>query len=204
MAVLTRHPCVVVAVVLLACTGLGQTSPNKSKKLFQNAPIAENTAVRFFYDPPDGGYFHVPLVFRAVKDGDARLNSAPILEEGRTAFIPITEIGELLKGLANTELQWQESEAVQALGPYKRIGLLHEGNKMVFRGEDGYSVMAITIAHSKGTAKAILKPKRICETLKPLDSALKTPRALWEFQGFRINYGCKVPGFKPEDYPDHY
>jgi hypothetical protein len=194
-----------VVIALLSCTSLGQTPPNRSKKLFQNTPPDENTAIRFFYNPSDSDYFHVPLVFRAVKHDDSRLNSAPILEEGRTAFISFTEMSDLLKGLANSDLHWQESETVQALGPYKKIGYLgRKGNTMVFRAEDGYSVMAIWVVHSKGTAKAILAPKGICVTLKPLDSALKTPRTLWEFQIFRMNYSCKVQGFRPEEYPDHF
>lgn len=103
-----------------------------------------------------------------MKDGDSRLNSAPILEEGRTAFISFTEMTELLKGLGNPDLQWQESETVQALGPYKRIPF----------SDAGYGTMVISIARSNGTARAILTPKKICQTFKPLDSALKTPRAL--------------------------
>lgn len=101
---------------------------------------------------------------------------------------------EVLKGLANVNLQWQESDTVQPLGPYKKVPT----------SEAGFSRMVISIVDSKGTARAILAPNRICQTFKPLDSALRTPRALWEFQGFRVNYGCKVPGFKYGEYEDHY
>jgi hypothetical protein len=90
----------------------------------------------------------------------------------------------------HTDLAWQESEAVEALGSYKKLPVSDD--------------MEILVAFANGTAKAQITPKTICRTLKPLDAALKTPRALWEFQGFRLNYGCKVPGFKPDAYPDHY
>lgn len=74
------------ALVFLACAGRGQSQTSGNKKLVERIVADENTAIRFFYDPPGGDYFHVPLVFRPVKNGDSRLNTAPILEEGRTAF----------------------------------------------------------------------------------------------------------------------
>ena len=46
-------------------------------------------------------------------------------------------------------------------------------------------------------------PKQICERLAPLDAALKQPRALWEFQLFRVDYGCHVPGFNRNAFPEH-
>lgn len=64
----------------LACEGNGQSQARGSKRLVERILVDENTAIRFFYDPPGGDYFHAPLVFRPVKDGDSRLNTAPVLE----------------------------------------------------------------------------------------------------------------------------
>jgi hypothetical protein len=66
----------------------------------------------------------------------------------------------------------------------------------------GLQTMDVRVVITSGTAKAQVSPKDICTILKPLDAALKGPRILWEFQGFRISYGCKVPGFKYGAYAD--
>jgi hypothetical protein len=55
---------------------------------------------------------------------------------------------------------------------------------------------------TKGTAKATIAPDKICETLAPLDSALLTPRALWEFQRFRLQYRCPFLGKRPDAYSE--
>jgi hypothetical protein len=147
-----------------------------------------NTAVRFFYQP-SGNYFHFPLVFRAVEQQDSRRNTAPMAAEGRTAYVSLSEMQQLMQDFATSDLSWQESEKVEALGSFRELEISDS--------------LVITVTSSKGTAEASLNPKEICKTLKPLDSALKTPRALWEFQGFRLNYGCKVPGFVFDAYQDH-
>jgi hypothetical protein len=53
--------------------------------------------------------------------------------------------------------------------------------------------MGIKVSVANGTAKSLIAPDNICETLAPFDGALLTPRALWEFQGFRLQYHCRVP-----------
>lgn len=54
---------------------------------------------------------------------------------------------------------------------------------------------------ANGTAKALIASDKICETLASLDGALLTPRALGEFQGFRLQYHCRVPNFNLDAYP---
>ncbi len=152
-------------------------------------PSNEQTMFRIFYDPSAGDYFHVPLVFRVVKAGDPRLKTAPLLLEGQTVYITGDEIQNLLQGLDRAGLSWKISEKVEALGSYH--GLLIGG--VEFR-----------VVSTKGTAVARLDPKKLCTTLQPLDHALRTPRALWEFQLFRVQDGCKVPGFNYQEYPDHW
>jgi hypothetical protein len=158
-----------------------------------NSPVGEHTVVRFFYQPAGGDYFHFPLVFRAVKEGDPQLNTAPMQEEGRTAYISLLEMRELVQTLAKMDLAWKESDAVEPLGPFKKL----------MRAGIGLNAMEVFVGCSKATARAPIAPKRICETVAPLDSAFRSPRAVWELQLFRLGYDCKVPGFKEDAYPDH-
>lgn len=187
MISMNRTPYVFWLVLLLltsaASPGCRQTV---DKDRVFNCPVDENTAVRFFYDIGTD-YFHFPLIFRPVAQGDPRLNTAPMGEEGRTAYVSGKEMRDLIRGLANSGLSWQESEKVEPLGSFKHVLITNE----------------IRVVCSKGTAIAHFDPKRICQTLELLDSELKTPRALWEFQLFRQGYGCKVTGFNWDAYPDH-
>lgn len=169
------------ATSLSSCRGV-------DRKPVLNSPVDEKTAIRFFYHDEEE-YYHFPLIFRAVKQLDPRINTAPMTVEGRTAYVPLVEMQRLIQALSHSDLSWQESQKTEALGGFRQL-----------RWSDS---MEILIVCSKGTARANLDPKKICETLKPLDSALKTPRALWEFQLFRQGYDCKVPGFNFEAYPDH-
>jgi hypothetical protein len=154
-----------------------------------NSPADESVAIRFFFQPP-GDSFHAPLIFRVVDEKDPRLNTAPILDSGRTAYISLSDMQRLLPAVTHLPLLWRHAETVEVFGSSRVLQLV--------------DTMDITVVSSHGTARAALDPKKICETLKPMDSAIKTPRALWEFQLFRIGYGCKVPGFNYDAYPDHW
>lgn len=185
--------CVLALALLVAAYGEKvQSNQNHERLSVLNSPVDEKTVVRFFYQP-SGDYFHFPLVFRVVEENDPLLNTAPMREEGRTAYISLSEMQDLAHLLAHSGLGWQESETVEVLGSCKKLGL----------NGIGLDTMDVRFVSSRGTATAEFSPKVICMILKPLDSALKTPRALWEFQRFRLNYNCKVPGFKPDAYPDH-
>jgi hypothetical protein len=177
-----------VAMPMCAVIGWTQVHQNRASEFVLVSPVNETTAVRFFYQP-SGNYFHFPLVFRAIDQKDARLNTAPMAAEGRTAYISLSDMQRLMQDLADSELMWQESDKVEALESFRKLEISDN--------------MVITVASSKGTAAASLSPTKICKTLKPLDSAIKSPRALWEFQGFRLNYGCKVPEFVSDAYQDH-
>ena len=186
-----RLICWGLTLVGLLAAGSGGLRPcdQQRRTVVLNSPVNENTAVRFFYQPVPSDVFHFPLVFRPVGEADPRLNTAPMREEGRTAYISFAEMRALLDKLAQADLTWQESEKVEALGSYKTI--------------EDRNDMEVFVTCSKGTARALIAPKAICKSLTPLDDALKTPRALWELQIFRLNYNCKVPGFPYDAYPDH-
>lgn len=174
---------------LTSSAGERQAAP----KLFDQSELHleadQKTVVRFFYDPP-GEYFHVPLVLRVVDDQDPLLNTAPVKDAGRTAYMSLPEMRELLRRMKRANLVWEESADIVTLGSYKKLPLFGD--------------MRVLVANSMGTARTRIVAKTICRTLQPLDTALKTPRALWEFQIFRIQYGCKVPGFKAGAHPDHF
>jgi hypothetical protein len=185
---------VLMLVVLLVAAGeLAQSNQKHDQVSVLNSAADEKTVVRFFYYPA-GDYIRIPLLFRVVEEGNPLLNTAPMREEGRTAYISLSDMHELVHGLIQSGLGWQESKTVEVLGSYKDLTLVGIG----------LDTMDVRIVSSHGTARAEISPKAICMILKPLDGALKTPRAIWELQIFRLDYGCKVPGFKPDAYPDHY
>jgi hypothetical protein len=180
-------PNVLGLVLILAGSAIAiQPRLNQESKSLVHCPANKDTAIRFFYNPP-GDYFHFPLIFRPVDETDPRRNTAPMTTEGQTAYISFAEMHRLMEGLARSGLSWKNSERVEVLGSYKHLLPLDN--------------MEVLIICPKRTASAKLAAKEICETLALLDSTLKTPRALWEFQAFRIGYGCKVPaGFETGKY----
>lgn len=150
-------------------------------------PAAKDTVVRFFYQPPDGEYLHHPLLFRVVKKSDPRWNTIAYLDVGRTLYISLSDMQQLMTNIAHLSLQWDESAEIEPLETVDDIKLDALG-------------MDITVLSAKGTAKARIERDQICETLAKLDGALLTPRALWEFQRFRLQYYCRVPGYNPGEY----
>jgi len=153
------------------------------------SPADKSVAIRFFLQPP-GDYLHVALVFRVVDEKDPRLDTAPILDSGRTAYITLPEMQQLLPAVTQLPLLWRQAGTIEVFGSSRVLPLIDD--------------MDITIVSSHGTARALLDHMKICDRLNPLDSAFKTPRARWEFGLFRIAYGCKVPRFNSDAYPDHW
>jgi hypothetical protein len=107
---------------------------------------------------------------------------------GRTAYISQSEMKQLLARLAQPPLQWDESTKIESFESYKTIELDRR--------------MHVKILSINGTAKSSISPNDICATLSRLESALQTPRALWEFQLFQMGYQCHVATFNPDAYPD--
>ena len=148
----------------------------------------KDSLVRFFFFPAYNNYFHVALLFRVVEENDPRWNTAPLFDEGRTAYISFSEMRGLFAALSAEPLSWEESAKIEELETYKTIR------------SDGR--MDVKILSSGGTAKSGIRPKQMCETLARLDPVLRTPRALWEFQFFRQQFECRVPNFDPRAYHD--
>jgi len=172
---------------LFPCLGASLPSPRSGVSIVEPS-VDETTVVRFFYQP-SGDYFHFPLVFRVAAPGSPDLNSAPMRQEGRTPFISLDEMSALIQKLERARLVQQQSESAATIESFRNIP-----------ASDDMRILVVSPAHS---ARGAISPKKICKTLAPLDSAFRTPRALWEFRGFRLNYGCAVSGFNPDAYPDH-
>lgn len=153
-----------------------------------NVSVNKNTIVRFFYLPPES-YLHPPLIFRVAGENDPRLGTAPINVLGRTPYISLSEMQNLVTALADWNLSWQKSKKLETP---KKIETREMTDKM-----------EVKVFSSSGTDRVLVDPKQLCERLAPLDAALKQPRALWEFQLFRVNYGCHVPGFDRNAFPEH-
>ena len=150
--------------------------------------VDKDSVVRFFFIPAYIAYFPGPLLFRVVEENDPRWNTAPPSEVGRSAYISLSEMRGLFAALSAESLSWEELPKIEELETYKTIR------------NDGR--MDIKILSSGGTAKSGIPPKQMCETLARFDPALRTPRALWEFQFFRQQFDCRVPNFDPKAYHD--
>ncbi|MFZ0747374.1 MAG: hypothetical protein WAM85_23420 [Terracidiphilus sp.] len=175
--------------ILLACMAVSLTFSQATGKKSLNVPVNGNTIVRFFYLPPYS-YFHVPLAFRVVGKDDPRLGTAPLANpEDRTPYISLPKMQNLIAALAHADLSWQESKKLETPTKIQPSAMTDK--------------MEITVFSSGGTYRAFVAPNRLCETLAPLDAALEQPRARWEFQLFRVNYHCTVPGFNRNAFPEH-
>ena len=150
--------------------------------------VDKDSVVRFFFVPANNTYYHGPLLFRVVEENDPRWNTAPPSDVGRTAYISFSEMRGLFAALSAEPLSWEESAKIEVLETYKTIR------------NDGR--VDIKVLSSSGTAKSGIPPKQMCETLAKFDAALRTPRALWEFQFFRRQFDCRVPNFDPKAYHD--
>jgi hypothetical protein len=155
-----------------------------------DARVDENTAVRIFYQPAAGDYFHEPLVFRVVRADDPKMGKSEVAEEGRLVFVHLSEMQSLLRALARSEASWRQSSKAEAFGSSHRLRAA------------GY--LEITVVSQGGTATGTAESKGICGFLAKLDGAFTSPRALWEFQKFRWDDNCEVPGFNNDRFPDHY
>jgi hypothetical protein len=75
-----------------------------------SAVADENTGVRFFYQHDIKDYFYPPLIVRVAGPGDPKMNTAPWGPEGRSVFVTLSEMQQLLGRLARSEASWRESD----------------------------------------------------------------------------------------------
>jgi len=155
-----------------------------------NLTIDGGIAIRFFFQPPNADFSRPALIFRVASEGDPNWNSAPIDRQGRSAYISIVEMKELIKLLQATDIKWHGSSQHEQIVPFMTLPEARD--------------MTVTAFAPNGTASATIPPKRICEVLAKLSQGITTARAHWEFGFFRRMYHCKVPDFNPYAYVDHY
>jgi hypothetical protein len=62
--------------------------------------------------------------------------------------------------------------------------------------------MEIDINTRSSAFVADLPSKDVCSAMQSLNSAFRIPIALYNFQGTRVEWGCKVPDYNPAKRPD--
>lgn len=178
--------CVRCMTFFLLVLAVGAKNPNavKGYKLAMTKADSE-TAVRFFYFP---GKFIDPLIFRSVGSDDPRMNTVALGGPGRQVYVSVSEMDRLINALSSSPLDWQNSRQKK---PFI------EATEIIPQTLN----LSVDVLFSKGSAASGIDPKNICDVLPPMDSAFTSDHARWEFQMFRINYGCPVPkGLNPKAY----
>ncbi|MGB8028101.1 MAG: hypothetical protein WCF30_00415 [Terracidiphilus sp.] len=90
--------------------------------------------------------------------------------------------------LVQSDIEWfNDSKKVEPFLPF---------NKRPFR-----NYFEITVVSSSGTASLRIRLTRMCGELGKLDSAMPTPRILWQFQTLRWDHGCVIAGYSNEEMP---
>lgn len=172
--------------VLVCVASVVHSRPKRHADFVLSAPVGNNTGMRFFYysggDVVDG-----PLIVRPVEQGNPQLNTATPAKDELITYVLLDEMAQLMERLAQLDLPWKESKKVEAFRPFS---IMDEPSVKV----------DIEVVSSAGTAKVKVDNPLACEKLAILDSAFQTRRALLEFQEFRNQVGCKVPGFNHLEY----
>jgi hypothetical protein len=151
------------------------------KGFILNSPVGDDTAIRLSYYG-GGDVIQAPLIFRPAQPGNTRLNTALATMEGWNTYVSFDEMAQLMQALARSNLAWKESKKVKSLEHFKEPDEISDN-------------VRIEVVSPMGTARAKISSTKICEDLKPLNSALTTERGLWEFQSFLVFLNCKIPGF---------
>ena len=171
--------------------GISYGAQAQDESSLSGLTIDGSIAVRFFFQPANADSSRPALIFRVARKNDSNSNSAPIDRQGRSAFVSLDEMKELLGLLQGTSIHWRVSREREEMLPFMK--LLQPTKDMI-----------VTVFATNGTASASIPSKSLCAILTKLDPAIKTPRASWEFALFRRMYHCKVPEFDVSAYPDHY
>jgi hypothetical protein len=117
------------------------------------------------------------------------MKTAPLLTEGRTAYISSAEMKDLVAAITRSITMGQQTNNVEVLGSWEMIPVTDS--------------MDVVVIFSKGAARGEIPRKDICKTLSSLATSVNIPRARWEFDRFRMYNACRVPGFDDTKYSDH-
>ncbi len=140
----------------------------------------EDLGIRIYYAPP-GLAWHPPIIFLPISPLDQRLGD---LDREVISVTP-TEMRALAAKLAVVSLEWKADDTTESLFP----GFWHLATELDPRR------LQFMVSCGKGSCEAYLDPARLCEVLSTFDSSITTVKALWHFQAYRANLGCKVDGY---------
>jgi hypothetical protein len=146
-------------------------------------PISDETALSFYWFGDMESHFRDPVNLFVVPDGDSRLHKVEMPDNNRqvNAFVSAGEMKRILGGLKALGLSW-----------------VNFSGREVFKDKfnrKGTDMLDITLVSSGATAKTQIRIARMCDLLDRLDSAMPSPRILWQFQTFRWDNGCYVRGY---------
>lgn len=165
----------------------------------------KNYAVRFVYNPPVfRPHVVTPATLRQVERNDPRYGTwsqGPPFQ-GVTMWISPGEMRELVEGLLHLNLAWDLSSkpmtfARERIEPPPPPPLLPWKVPAARKRE----TMEIDVTSDAGSAVADLPAERVCSSMAGLDGSLRAPDAVYLFRMERLDWGCKIPGFRPGDQP---
>lgn len=148
-----------------------------------DSPVNEKCAVSFYWFGDMESHFRDPINFFTVPDADGRLHKVELPDSDRqvNVFVSSTEMKRILEGLKALDLSWVDLRGRETFK-----------DKFHRRGSD---MLDITLVNTEATAKTSIRIARMCDELDRLDSAMPTPRILWQFRTFRWDNGCYVHGY---------
>lgn len=150
--------------------------------------VSDETVVRFLFRRLNANYVLPPVIFRVADARSPNWNTAPVDKCGRAPYISPSEMKSLVRKLEDSNLRWQVSSPASPIEPFETI----YPNKNLF----------ITIYASNEMATTSISPSKFCKILSRVNETIELKRAHWEFEYFRRGCGCKVPGYRADEYPN--
>jgi hypothetical protein len=136
--------------------------------------------VQFFFQPPDGEYFHVALLLRVAKKDDPRWKATEYSDVGRTAYVSLGDMKRFMTLLTRLSLQWDESPMVDSLETYKTIHSY------------GYG-MGIKVLSTNGTAKGLIAQTKFARLLHHWTVHYPPHEHCGSFKAFGCNITAEFP-----------
>lgn len=167
--------------------------PEKRELLVERCLGREEFAIRLYYDPLDSSLFVPPVVIKAVGEEDQRLGTMSMTSEYNTnlLYISKSEMESFVGVLVKRKLKWEE--------PYASFSLKYDRKNP--QSWPPPNLLEVAANCESGTSRTEVQRESICETLRELNAVIRTDRASWYLQGYRLNWGCSVPQFEPGKYP---
>lgn len=179
----------VLSVAFLSSMGVAQQVMNPDPGILAS-PVNSQTAVRFSRHVPLENHWVFPLVFRVATKGKMQMKTAPVLTAGRTVYIPLSEMKNLIQAIVRFVPMPAETRHHETFSSWQLFYLSKN--------------MDVEIIYSRGAALGRIWHTNICQVLARLNQSIHTPRPRWEFQEFRAYQGCLVPGFDSDKYLDQW